>query len=253
MPMPQQATRSADSVLLAETVVAHIRKSIATGMLRQGERVKELEISKALGMSRGPVREAVRRLSATGLLVSAPNLGSRVTILTDPMVRQAYQVREVLESLAARLAATTMTRAERMALVGVLDEHEEAMRAGQADTYPAGDADWDFHLKILKGARNEFVWRICGEELRDIMTLMRAQHRATALRGRRALQEHRWVAEAIRDGIEDLAAVLMAQHIRASRNSLLTRLGSLPASDSGGSGHADNVEEFPGRMSLDEH
>lgn len=219
--MDQTAKKSSDGSLLAETVLTHIRKMIASGELRQGDRVKELDISQTLGISRGPVREAVRRLSASGLLVSATNLGSRVAVLNEATVRQAYQVREVLESLGARLAAQNMTKQERITLLRVLDQHEEVMRSGSPNTYPAGDSDWDFHLNILKGARNEFVWRICGEELRDIMTLMRAQHISTTQRGKRALLEHRWVAEAIHEGQEDLAAALMAQHIRASRNSLL--------------------------------
>lgn len=219
--MDETIKKTSDGSLLAETVLTHIRKMIATGELKQGERVKELEISQFLGMSRGPVREAVRRLSASGLLVPSTNLGSRVIVLTEATVRQAYQVREVLESLGARLAALNMTQKERGALLRVLDEHEYVMRETSPNTYPAGDADWDFHIRIFRGARNEFVWRICGEELRDMMTLIRAQHRSTTQRGRRALLEHRWIAEAIQEGQDDLAAALMAQHIRASRDSLL--------------------------------
>lgn len=207
--------------LLADKAVAHIRKLIATGRLLQGERVKELEISNELGISRGPVREAVRRLSASGLLIAAPNLGSRVIVLHEGTVRQAYQVREVLESLGASLAARNMDRDEGEALVEMLKEHEEAMMATSPTSYPAGGSDWDFHLRILQGAKNEFVWRICGVELRDIMTLMRAQHRSSEKRGRRALQEHRWIAEAICDSQDDLAGALMTQHIRASRDNLL--------------------------------
>lgn len=226
--MDQPGRKSGDGSLLAESVVSHIRMLIATGELKQGDRVKELDISQKLSISRGPVREAVRRLSSSGLLVSTTNMGSRVIVLTESTVRQAYQVREVLESLAARLAAENMTPDEGKALLRMLDEHAEVMETLEPYTYPAGDSDWDFHLKILQGAANDFVWRICGEELRDIMTLMRAQHRSTAQRGKRALQEHRWVAEAIRDGNGDLAAALMAQHIRASRDSLLAGIRPAP-------------------------
>jgi len=207
--------------LLADKAVTHIRELIATGRLRQGERVKEMEISAELGISRGPVREAVRRLSASGLLIASHNLGSRVTVLTESTVRQAYQVREVLESLAATLATTNMEPAEREALVEMIDEHEAIMKVGSPTSYPAGGSDWDFHLKILRGSGNEFVWRICGVELRDIMALMRAQHISSERRGLRALLEHRWIAEAIRDGHAELAGTLMAQHIRASRDNLL--------------------------------
>lgn len=210
-----------DGSLLADRAVAHIRELINTGRLKQGERVKEMEISNELGISRGPVREAVRRLSSSGLLIASHNLGSRVIVLTEATVRQAYQVREVLESLAATLATANMDAAERDALVAMLDEHEAVMHRDSPTSYPAGGADWDFHLTILRGSGNEFVWRICGVDLRDIMALMRAQHISTERRGLRALQEHRWIAEAIRDGHADLAGTLMAQHIRASRDNLL--------------------------------
>ena len=213
--------RQSEGSLLADRAVAHIRELIATGRLRQGERVKEMEISSALGISRGPVREAVRRLSSSGLLIASHNLGSRVAVLTEAAVRQAYQVREVLESLAATLASTNMEAADREGLVQMIDEHEAIMQDVSPTSYPAGGSDWDFHLRILRGSGNEFVWRICGVDLRDIMALMRAQHISTERRGLRALQEHRWIAEAIRDGHAELAGTLMAQHIRASRDNLL--------------------------------
>jgi len=115
----------------------------------------------------------------------------------------------------------------------MLDEHEEAMRETSPTSYPAGSADWDFHLRILAGSRNDFVWRICGEEMRDMMTLMRAQHSSSAQRGRRALQEHRWIAEAIREGDGDLAGLLMSKHVRASRDNLLA--GMAKRADDGSS------------------
>lgn len=210
-----------DGSLLADRAVAHIRELIATGRLVQGERVKEMEISNELGISRGPVREAVRRLASSGLLIATHNLGSRVIVLTEATVRQAYHVREALESLAAKLATTNMDAADRRALVEMIDEHEAVMHHVSPTSYPAGGADWDFHLRILRGSGNEFVWRICGVDLRDIMALMRAQHISTERRGLCALQEHRWIAEAIRDGHADLAGTLMAQHILASRDNLL--------------------------------
>lgn len=210
-----------DGSLLADRVVIHIRELITTGRLKQGERVKEMEISNELGISRGPVREAVRRLSSSGLLIASHNLGSRVVVLTEETVRQAYQVREVLEARAAELATKNMDAAERRGLVEMIDQHEAVMQHVSPTSYPAGGADWDFHLRILRGSGNEFIWRICGVDLRDIMALMRAQHRATEMRGLRALQEHRWIAEAIRDGHSDLAGTLMSQHIRASRDNLL--------------------------------
>jgi DNA-binding GntR family transcriptional regulator len=212
--------------LLADQALSHIRALIAQGRIGPGDRVNELEISQQLGISRGPIREAIRRLSSSGLVVSEPNLGARVVNLDEGAVRQLYDVREALEALAAGLAARHMTHAERTLLAETLDSHEAQMSEDGLSAYPRGEADWDFHLLVLKGSRNEVVWRICGDELRDLLSLLRGQHGSSAGRGRRALQEHRWVADAIIAGNADLASLLMAQHIRASRDNLLSAISA---------------------------
>lgn len=219
---PDGSSRSGG--LLADRVMLLIRKDIEDGRLRPGGRINELEISQRLGISRGPIREAIRRLSASGLVTYEPNVGSRVVAPDIDAVAQLYDVREALEALAARLAAQHMTDAERGALAETLDAHEAQMTEVNATSYPRGPADWDFHLLIIKGARNEVVWRICGDEFRDIISLLRSQHGSSRGRGRKALQEHRWIAEAVIAGNGDLAALLMAQHIRASRENLLNSM-----------------------------
>jgi DNA-binding GntR family transcriptional regulator len=167
------------------------------------------------------VREAIMRLSSSGLLVAARNIGSRVVSLDETAARALYEVREALESLSARLAAERMTEAERRHLHQMLEAHTAAMAGKESDAYPAGSSDWDFHLAILEGSRNDVAWRICGNDLRDLFALLRAQHGKAAGRGRRALQEHLWISEAIINGEADLAGTLMAQHIRASRDNLI--------------------------------
>jgi DNA-binding GntR family transcriptional regulator len=98
------------------------------------------------------------------------------------------------------------------------------MTQANSTSYPRGSADWDFHLQILQGSRNKLIWRICGDELRDMFSLLRSRHGSSPGRGQRALKEHRWIAEAIVAGDADLASTLMAQHIRASRNNLLAAM-----------------------------
>lgn len=201
-----------------------IRKRIYEGQIGPGARINELEISQQLGISRGPVREAIRRMSSSGLLVFEPNAGARVVTLSHDKVAQLYDVREVLEAKAAALAAELMSAEERDALLATLDAHSAQMTEDNSTSYPRGGSDWDFHLLILKGARNEVIWRICGDELRDMFSLLRSQHGSSPGRGRNALTEHRWVAEAIARGHADLASLLMAQHIRASRDNLLAAM-----------------------------
>lgn len=212
------------SGLLADRVMLLLRKDIEDGRLKPGSRINELEISQRLGISRGPIREAIRRLSSSGLVTYEPNVGSRVVSPDIDAVAQLYDVREALEALAARLAAQHMTEVERSRLAETLDAHEAQMTEANATSYPRGPADWDFHLLIIKGSRNDVVWRICGDEFRDIISLLRGQHGSSRGRGRKALQEHRWIAEAVIAGNGDLAALLMAQHIRASRENLLNSM-----------------------------
>jgi len=208
--------------LLADRVLGFIRERIARGEIGPGDRLNELEIAQSLSISRGPVREAIRRLSSSGLLVPARNAGSRVVFLDESLVRQHYEVRESLESLAAKLAAERMTAEELAGLKDILDRHEGEMNAAGSSSYLHGASDRDFHLTILRGARNQVIWSICGDQLRDLLGLLRGQHGMTAGRGRRALQEHRWIADAIISRQADLAGLLMAQHIRASRDNLLS-------------------------------
>lgn len=228
---------------LAETVAAHIRARIAEGRLGPGDRINEVEIAQEMGVSRGPVREAVRRFASAGLVVSEPNLGARVVTLDAAATRSLYEVREALESLAARLAATRMSAAEKRALLAMLDAHEAAMAAQDSDAYPSGGSDWDFHLAILRGARNEVALRVCGSDLRDMLALLRARHGRSRGRGRRALQEHRWVAEAIAASDAELAGLLMARHIRNSHDTLASLIGDGAAAIQGrGSGQGRDAE-----------
>jgi DNA-binding GntR family transcriptional regulator len=226
----------AGSKSLSDRAFDYIRAIIYDGRVGPGDRINELEISQKLGISRGPVREAIRRMSSSGLLTFEPNSGARVVSLNSESVAQLYDVREALEARAAALAAVRMSDDERRALAATLEAHNAQMTEDNSNTYPRGGADWDFHLLILKGARNDVIWRICGDELRDMFSLLRSRHGSSPGRGRKALEEHRWVAEAIIAGNADLASLLMAQHIRASRDNLLaameasSRRASIPKS-----------------------
>lgn len=223
---PDRSASARESGLLADRALIFIRSMLSDGRIGPGSRLNELEIAQQLGISRGPVREAIRRLSSSGLAVYEPNAGARVVSLNEDDVAQLYEVREALESRAAGLAALHMTAEERATLLATLDEHEARMTSANSTSYPRGGSDWDFHVLILKGARNNVIWRICGDELRDMFSLLRNQHGSSPGRGHRALQEHRWIAEAIVGGNADLASLLMAQHIRASRDNLLTAIRS---------------------------
>jgi DNA-binding GntR family transcriptional regulator len=231
------ATGQGDGGLLADRAAEYIREMISSGRLGPGDKLNEVEIAMQLEISRGPVREAVRRFASSGLVVSEPNLGSRVVKIDETSIRSLYEVRESLESLAASLAATRMSAADKARLLEMLEEHADAMGGDSTDAYPAGSSDWDFHLAVLAGSGNTVAWRICGNELRDMFALLRARHGRVPGRGKAALEEHRRIAEAIVAGDADFAGVLMAQHIRHSYRNLLKLLQQ--------AGNAETSEDSP--------
>lgn len=207
---------------LSEKATTFIFNAIARGGLKPGARISEQEVAERLQISRGPVREAIRGLIARGLLTFEPNVGARVITLDDEFLNDLYEVRAKLEGLAARLAAERMSEEERETLQSVLAEHERELADQPLGAYPPQSRlDQDFHMLILKGARNQMIWRICGQDLRDLLVLARRQHAVRAERGRNALREHKRIAEAIAEGNGDLAELLMVQHIQASRQNLL--------------------------------
>ena len=108
------------NMTLADRVFGQIQDAIVKGELKSGVKMSEAELTARYGVSRGPLREALRRLEARKLLTRIPHVGVRVVALTIEDVLQMYQVREVLEGMAARLAAQHATDEEVQSLKQLL-------------------------------------------------------------------------------------------------------------------------------------
>src|ERR1700754_4240461 len=108
---------------LVDAVTERIEAAIISGALEPGSRLSEQALAASLGVSRGPLREAIRRLEGRKLLQRTPTMGVRVAALSLKDLNEVLQVREALEGMAAGLAATHMTDAEITALTGLLDKH----------------------------------------------------------------------------------------------------------------------------------
>jgi DNA-binding GntR family transcriptional regulator len=108
---------------LVDAVTERIEAAIISGALEPGSRLSEQALAASLGVSRGPLREAIRRLEGRKLLQRTPNIGVRVAALSLKDLNEVLQVREALEGMAAALAASNMTDAEVAALQGLLDKH----------------------------------------------------------------------------------------------------------------------------------
>ena len=138
---------------LADQVFLSLRETIVSGALAPGERILEPALATRLGVSRGPLREALARLAERHLIERPVHQGARVVTLSFPKLIDLYHAREALEGMACRLAAERAPEATLQALSALLDEHEKgaALHAGAA--YLQDEGDLDFHFPHRAGKR----------------------------------------------------------------------------------------------------
>jgi DNA-binding GntR family transcriptional regulator len=213
--MEQAITGS--SVTLSERVLEALQNAIVTGDIKPGEKLREPELARQFGTSRGPLRDALRRLEARRLVTNKPNSGARVVSLSPDQLAELYQVREALEGMTARLAAVNMTDEQIRELEALLDRHEEEVQRKDGAAYFQQEGDIDFHFRIAEGCRNELLRTSLCEDHYHLMRLYRHKFSSRHGQPRNALAEHRMILEAIRDRDGELAEALMRSHIRKAR------------------------------------
>ena len=197
-----------------------LQTAIVTGKLAPGERIGEVELCRRFNITRGPLREAIRRLESRGLVVKRPNVGIKVVSLSTRDLIELYHIREALEGLAARQAAERMTIADIADLRGLLASHEENIARAQGQAYYQREGDFDFHYRIVTGSRNEKLAQMLLGDVYHLVRMYRYRLSTIAGRPQRALSEHRHIIEALEQRDGDLAEFLMQRHIRAARENI---------------------------------
>jgi DNA-binding GntR family transcriptional regulator len=151
---------------LSSLVAQEIERMILAGSLAAGERLNEAALATSLGVSRGPVREAVRGLERSGLVVAVRNQGSYVRQVSAEEALEIYDIRAALTGLACARLAETGTAAQLAALRAMVKRMEAAWRADEAASYYAGNLD--FHAALLEfggGPRARRLYAELGNEL----------------------------------------------------------------------------------------
>ncbi|HQV79601.1 MAG TPA: GntR family transcriptional regulator [Agitococcus sp.] len=210
------------NMTLADRVFGQIQDAIVKGELKSGVKMSEAELTARYGVSRGPLREALRRLEARKLLTRIPHVGVRVVALTIEDVLQMYQVREVLEGMAARLAAQHATDEEVQSLKQLLQQHQQQTELQSGKGYYQEEGDFDFHYRIVKASRNEVLMQMLCGELYHRVRLYRYQFSVTEGRPHKAFAEHSRIIEAIESRDGELAEFLMRRHISSARKNIET-------------------------------
>lgn len=222
-PEPEQDVVSlgASHSPLFALVTDKLRERILNGQYAPGERLVENRLSAELGVSRIPVREALRALASEGLVLIEPRRGASVARLSPDIVREMVEVRATLEGLNAKLAAQRRDPELVAELQQVLREGMDAAAQGRADELPA--LNTRFHEVLGTIAANSV--------LQDMMRSLRERTAAlfgpaNAVRARQNWDEHAQILQAVIAGDADLAALLAARHVYSA-----AKAAELPVGD----------------------
>jgi DNA-binding GntR family transcriptional regulator len=205
----------------ADLVYEALKEAIMRGELAPGTKLSEPAIAERMNISRAPVREAVRRLQERGLVDHIVNRGTRVISPTLEDFLALLDVREALEGMASRLAATAMSDADVAALKILVEAHGRSFGDDSSVPYIQDDFDTDFHVRIAKGCGNPVLEELLCGQFYPRLKLCRQRHRAVRGRGFLAWKEHERVMSAIVDRDGETAELLMRRHVRSARQALL--------------------------------
>lgn len=194
-------------------------KAIENGEFGAGSRLRENDLAERFGISRTPIREALKRLEAQGLVSHVPHQGAIISQLNYSEINELYYMREVLEGTAARLAAMNSTAIE----VEVLKKMIEADHSVVNDPRKLAFRNRLFHRQIYLMSRNRFLLAFF-ENMRTSLIILAGTTLAVPLRGGESLDEHTTVVNAIAAHDPDKAEAAAREHMRGALKARLALL-----------------------------
>lgn len=221
------ALRPIEITSLAEEAFGKLVHAITSGEFEPGQKLSESELARQLGISRGPLREALGRLEGR-LVTRTPRIGVRVIEFDREDLEQLFFVREALEGMAARLAAERMTASELAHLRELLAHHASRPELAAGWVYHQGSHDEDFHFTIVRAARCERLEQMLLDELYYQLRIQRLRSSTRPGRAQQALAEHHEILDALASRNPDAAEGTIRHHIRNARLSSVSALDADP-------------------------
>lgn len=206
---------------LRDVVFNTLRKAILTGELKPGERLLEIQLANQLGVSRTPIREAIRKLELEGLVIMMPRRGAEVAQITEKDLRDVLEVRRALDALCAELACDRITEEEKQKLKDACDEFEKATATGDATTIAA--ADVALHDIIVEVTGNRRLIQLINN-LSEQMYRYRFEYIKDENQHNNLVEEHRMIYESIVRGDKEGAAKAAKLHIDNQESSIIKQL-----------------------------
>ncbi|MGW0003189.1 GntR family transcriptional regulator [Nocardia grenadensis] len=220
---PPAADRRLDrtAATFAHRTESVLRDMVLDGTLKPGERLNEVALAAELGISRGPLREAIQRLVSEGLLTVISHRGAFVRTFTRQEVVDLYELRAALELHAVRLLCRHAGDDDLADLEALLTAAQEHVTATADTAYPA---ELDFHLQIVVLTNNQALLSAALEAQR-LVSLARTMSANRPTRAREAVAEHEELVAALKERDPDRAVRCMEEHLRHSMESALAALG----------------------------
>jgi DNA-binding GntR family transcriptional regulator len=195
---------------LRDVVFHTLREAILKGELKPGERLMELQLASKLGVSRTPIREAIRMLELEGLAVTMPRKGAEVAKMTEKDMEDVLQIRKALDELAVGLACDNMGEGELKDLFAALKNFEESTRSG--DVKQIAQADVEFHDAIYQAADNPKLVNMLNN-LREQMYRYRVEYLKNESVYPRLVQEHQEIYEGLRRKDKETVVEIVSHHV----------------------------------------
>ena len=195
---------------LRDVVFNTLRQAILRGELKPGERLMEIQLANKLGVSRTPIREAIRKLELEGLVLMIPRKGAEVAEITKKSLRDVLEVRRALEELAVQLVCEKITEEEIEELKAAAREFENVLKDG--DITKIAEADVRFHDVIYMATDNQKLIQLLNN-LREQMYRFRVEYLKREEVRPQLLAEHEEIIATIERREKDTATKVVCEHI----------------------------------------
>ncbi len=204
---------------LRDVVFNTLRQAILKGELEPGERLMEIQLADRLGVSRTPIREAIRKLELEGLVLMIPRKGAEVAKISEKNLRDVLEVRRSLEELATELACQRMSPEDLQELEAAQDEFRQAIQEG--DFMKIAESDEHYHDVIYQGTGNTRLVQILNN-LQEQMYRYRLEYIKDTAKHQILLVEHDHIFRALECRVTEAKAAMREhidnQEITVSRN-----------------------------------
>lgn len=208
---------------LRDVVFNTLRQAILTGELKPGERLMEIHLADKLGVSRTPIREAIRKLELEGLVTMIPRKGAEVARITEKSMNDVLEVRRAMDALCAELACERITDEETEQLRQACVAFEMAVKT--RDVKKIAQADVELHDIIVKATGNQRLVQLINN-LSEQMYRYRFEYIKDTSQHQRLIEEHRVIYESILKKDRETASQAARVHIDNQKKAIIAQIRS---------------------------